>query len=40
MPSNLIGPHLLRNQPGPFRTILSAAGFELIDRAGDFALTD
>ncbi len=39
MPSILIGPYLLRNQPGPFRTILSAAGFEVIDPEGDFALT-
>lgn len=39
MPSILIGPYLLRDQPGPFRTILSDAGFELIDPIGDFALT-
>ncbi len=39
MPSILIGPYLLRNQPGPFRKILSDAGFELIDPEGDFALT-
>ena len=39
MPSILIGPYLLRNQPGPFRTILSDAGFELIDPEGDLALT-
>ncbi len=39
MPSILIGPYLLRNQPGPFRTILSDAGFELIDPDGDLALT-
>jgi phosphoglycerate dehydrogenase-like enzyme len=30
---------LLRNQPGRFRELLTAAGFELIDPAGDFALT-
>jgi phosphoglycerate dehydrogenase-like enzyme len=39
MPSILIGPYLLRNQPGPFRKILSDAGFELIDPEGDLALT-
>jgi phosphoglycerate dehydrogenase-like enzyme len=39
MPRILIGPYLLRNQPGPFRRILSDAGFELIDPEGDFALT-
>jgi D-3-phosphoglycerate dehydrogenase / 2-oxoglutarate reductase len=39
MPSVLIGPHLLRNQPGPFRTVLSEAGFDIIDPDGDFALT-
>jgi phosphoglycerate dehydrogenase-like enzyme len=39
MPTILIGPYLLRNQPGPFRKILSDAGFELIDPEGDFALT-
>jgi len=39
MPSVLIGPHLLRNEPGPFRTVLSEAGFEIIDPDGDFALT-
>lgn len=40
MPSVLVGPHLLRNQPGPFRTILTAAGFEVIDPVGDPALTE
>jgi D-3-phosphoglycerate dehydrogenase len=35
MPSVLIGPLLIRNQPGPFRTILTEAGFDLIDPAGD-----
>jgi len=39
MPTILIGPYLLRKQPGPFRKILSDAGFELIDPEGDFALT-
>jgi D-3-phosphoglycerate dehydrogenase len=39
MPSILIGPYLLRNQPGTFRKILSGAGFELIDPEGDLALT-
>jgi phosphoglycerate dehydrogenase-like enzyme len=39
MPTILIGPYLLRNQPGPFRKILTDAGFELIDPAGDFVLT-
>jgi phosphoglycerate dehydrogenase-like enzyme len=40
MPSVLVGPYLLRNQPGPFRSILTAAGFELIDPVGDFALDE
>ncbi|MFO0891159.1 MAG: phosphoglycerate dehydrogenase [Isosphaeraceae bacterium] len=40
MPSVLVGPFLLRQQPGPFRTILTQAGFEVIDPAGDFALTE
>jgi phosphoglycerate dehydrogenase-like enzyme len=39
MPSVLIGPYLLRNQPGRFREILTDAGFEPIDPIGDFALT-
>jgi phosphoglycerate dehydrogenase-like enzyme len=39
MPRVLIGPYLLRNQPGRFRQILSDAGFELIDPVGDHALT-
>src|SRR4051812_7473732 len=39
MPSVLSGPKLLRNQPGPFRTVLSAAGFELIEPDGGMALT-
>ena len=39
MPSILIGPYLLRNQPGSFRKILSDAGFDLIDPEGDLALT-
>jgi len=36
----LIGPYLLRNQPGPYRKILTEAGFELIDPEGDNALTE
>jgi phosphoglycerate dehydrogenase-like enzyme len=39
MPRVLIGPYLLRNQPGRFRQILADAGFELIDPVGDFSLT-
>ncbi|MGC8640450.1 MAG: phosphoglycerate dehydrogenase, partial [Isosphaeraceae bacterium] len=39
MPSVLIGPYLLRNHDGPFRQVLTEAGFELIDPVGDFALT-
>ncbi|APW63098.1 phosphoglycerate dehydrogenase [Paludisphaera borealis] len=35
MPSVLIGPLLIRNQPGPFRTILTEAGFDVIDPAGE-----
>ena len=34
MPSVLIGPLLIRKQPGPFRTILTEAGFDLIDPDG------
>ena len=40
MPTVLIGPGSLRNQPGPFREILTAAGFRSIDPAGDHALTE
>ncbi len=40
MPSVLIGPHLLRQQPGPFRTLLAEAGFDVVDPTGDFALTE
>jgi phosphoglycerate dehydrogenase-like enzyme len=39
MPTVLVGPYLLRNQPGPFRTILLDSGFELIDPDGELALT-
>jgi phosphoglycerate dehydrogenase-like enzyme len=39
MPTVLIGPYLLRNQPGRFRTILTQEGFDIIDAVGDFALT-
>jgi D-3-phosphoglycerate dehydrogenase / 2-oxoglutarate reductase len=39
MPRVLIGPYLLRSQPGRFREILTDAGFELIDPVGDFSLT-
>lgn len=38
MPSVLIGPHLLRNQPGSFRTVLVEAGFDLIEPEGHSAL--
>jgi D-3-phosphoglycerate dehydrogenase / 2-oxoglutarate reductase len=39
MPRVLIGPYLLRNQPGHFRQILEDAGFDLVDPQGDFSLT-
>jgi D-3-phosphoglycerate dehydrogenase / 2-oxoglutarate reductase len=39
MPRVLIGPYLLRNQPGRFRQILADAGFETVDPVGDFSLT-
>ena len=39
MPRVLIGPYLLRKQPGRFRQILTDAGFEPVDPEGDFALT-
>jgi D-3-phosphoglycerate dehydrogenase / 2-oxoglutarate reductase len=39
MPSVLIGPYLLRGQPGPFRTLLTEAGFDLIDPVGDNTLS-
>ena len=39
MPRVLIGPYLLRNQPGRFREILTDAGFEPVDVDGDSALT-
>jgi D-3-phosphoglycerate dehydrogenase / 2-oxoglutarate reductase len=35
----LIGPYLLRAQPGRFRQILTDAGFEVVDPQGDFSLT-
>ena len=38
MPSVLVAPYLLRNQPGTFRNILTEAGFTIIDPIGDFAL--
>lgn len=40
MPTVLIGPGPLRNQPGPFREILNAAGFRSLDPAGDHTLTE
>jgi D-3-phosphoglycerate dehydrogenase / 2-oxoglutarate reductase len=39
MPRVLIGPYLLRNQPGRFREILTDGGFEPVDPEGDFALS-
>ncbi len=39
MPRVLIGPYLLRGQPGRFRQILTDAGFEPVDPQGDFALS-
>ena len=39
MPRVLIGPYLLRNQPGRFRQIFTDAGFEPVDPEGDFSLT-
>ena len=39
MPRVLIGPYLLRNQPGRFRQILTEAGFEPVDPVGDYSLT-
>jgi D-3-phosphoglycerate dehydrogenase len=39
MPRVLIGPYLLRRQPGRFRQIFTDAGFEPVDPDGDFALT-
>jgi phosphoglycerate dehydrogenase-like enzyme len=39
MPRVLVGPYLLRNHDGPFRKVLTKAGFEVIDPDGDFALT-
>lgn len=38
MASVLVCPHLLRNQPGPFRSLLLDAGFEMIDPSGGDAL--
>ena len=40
MPTVLIGPGSLRNQPGPFREILTAAGFRSIDPIGGPVLTE
>ena len=40
MPTVLIGPGTLRQQPGPFRQILTDAGFALVDPPGDHTLTE
>jgi phosphoglycerate dehydrogenase-like enzyme len=40
MPTVLIGPSHLRGQPGPFRTILEAGGFTVIDPVGHPALNE
>ena len=40
MPTVLIGPGTLRNQPGPFREILTAGGFRCVDLAGGHTLTE
>jgi phosphoglycerate dehydrogenase-like enzyme len=40
MPTILIGPGPLRNQPGSFREILTAAGFRCIDPPGDHTLSE
>ena len=40
MPTVLIGPSHLRGQPGPFRTILEAGGFTVIDPDGHPALNE
>jgi D-3-phosphoglycerate dehydrogenase len=40
MPKVLIGPSPLRNQPGPFRELLTAAGFACVDPPGDQILTE
>src|SRR4051794_17054248 len=41
MPTVLVGPGPLRGQPGPFREILRAAGFDnFIDLAGDHTLSE
>src|SRR4051812_14871899 len=40
MPTVLIAPSPLRNQEGPFREILRAAGFRFLDPDGDHTLTE
>jgi phosphoglycerate dehydrogenase-like enzyme len=40
MPNVLVGPIHLRNAPGPFREILEAAGFTVIDPVGGPALNE
>lgn len=40
MPTVLIGPSHLRDQPGPFRTILEAGGFTVIDPVGRPSLNE
>jgi phosphoglycerate dehydrogenase-like enzyme len=40
MPNVLIGPGSLRNRPGPFREILTDAGFRCIDPDGEQPLTE
>jgi phosphoglycerate dehydrogenase-like enzyme len=39
MPSVLIGPYLLRKQPGRFREVFAEAGFEVIEPEGGYSLT-
>ncbi|QEH36676.1 D-3-phosphoglycerate dehydrogenase [Aquisphaera giovannonii] len=40
MPTVLIGPHLIRNQPGPFRDVLLASGFSIVDPEAGFVMTE
>ncbi|WP_165225855.1 phosphoglycerate dehydrogenase [Aquisphaera insulae] len=40
MPKVLIGPHLIRHQPGPFRDVLNQAGFTVVDPEAGFVMTD
>jgi D-3-phosphoglycerate dehydrogenase / 2-oxoglutarate reductase len=40
MPTVLIGAEPIRRKPGPYRTLLEAAGFQIVDPAAEFKLSE